>query len=111
MGVERRERRKEDMTKSGIAVGKNAGHITAERTLAKRPSTRKGRASKHMTFVRSVVRDSLGFAGYEKRCMELLKVGKEKRALRVLKNRVGTLSRAKARREALSELLRQQRLK
>jgi large subunit ribosomal protein L36e len=34
--------------------------------------------------VRAVVREVVGFAPYERRVMELLKVGKEKRALKVL---------------------------
>lgn len=44
-----------------------------------------------MAFVRDIIREVAGYAPYEKRCMELLKVGKEKRALKVLKSKLGAL--------------------
>lgn len=44
--------------------------------------------NKRVQFVRSVVRDVSGFAPYERRCLELLRVGKDKRALKFLKRRV-----------------------
>eukprot|EP00300_Choanocystis_sp_HF-7_P023850 c25235_g1_i1.p1 GENE.c25235_g1_i1~~c25235_g1_i1.p1 ORF type:complete len:108 (+),score=11.52 c25235_g1_i1:1-324(+) len=99
------------MVASGIAVGKGKGHVVATRTLAEKPSHRKGRISKHTRFVRTLVRSILGFTPYERRCLELLKVGKEKRVLRVLRKKLGSLTRAKAKREELSETLRQMRLK
>lgn len=43
--------------------------------------------------------------------MELLKVGKEKRALKVLKNKLGTHKRAKGKREEMAEELRKARMK
>ena len=44
--------------------------------------------TKHAKFVRDLVREVCGFAPYEKRSMELLKVGKDKRALKFCKKRV-----------------------
>lgn len=44
--------------------------------------------TKHNKFVRDVVREVMGFAPYEKRTIELLKVSKDKRALKFLKKRV-----------------------
>lgn len=44
--------------------------------------------SKHTKFIRDLVREVSGFAPYEKRAMELLKVSKDKRALKFLKKRV-----------------------
>merc|ERR1711974_295679 len=99
------------MTKTGIAVGINKGHKTSERALAARPASRKGRATKHTKIVRSLIREVMGFAPYEKRCMELLKVGKDKRVLRVLRRKLGSLCRAKAKREELQDVIRQSRLK
>jgi hypothetical protein len=44
-----------------------------------------------VAFVREIIREVAGYSPYEKRTMELLKVGKEKRALKVLKNKLGAL--------------------
>merc|ERR1711953_887566 len=96
------------MVATGLAVGKNKGHIVAKKEIASLPKHRKGKANKHNKHVRSLVREVLGFNPY-KRCMELLKVGKEKRVLRVLKNKIGDLTRAKVKREELSEVIRASR--
>jgi Ribosomal protein L36e len=49
------------------------------------------RASKRVKFVRDIVREVAGLAPYERRITELLKVGKDKRALKVAKKKVGLL--------------------
>eukprot|EP00612_Vaucheria_litorea_P003133 CAMPEP_0171463410 /NCGR_PEP_ID=MMETSP0945-20130129/7095_1 /TAXON_ID=109269 /ORGANISM="Vaucheria litorea, Strain CCMP2940" /LENGTH=98 /DNA_ID=CAMNT_0011990203 /DNA_START=17 /DNA_END=313 /DNA_ORIENTATION=- len=98
------------MPKSGIAVGLKKGHTVTERPLAARPANRR-RSNKHVKFVRSLVREVMGFAPYERRCMELLKVGKEKRVLRILRKKLGQLSRAKNKREELTEIIRTSRMK
>lgn len=46
------------------------------------------RQTKHSKFVRDLIREVTGHAPYEKRAMELLKVSKDKRALKFLKRRV-----------------------
>lgn len=46
------------------------------------------RTSKRVKFVREIVREVVGLAPYEKRIVELLKVGKDKRALKVAKRKV-----------------------
>merc|ERR1711998_643223 len=90
--------------KSGIAKGINKGHVvtTKEKGRKDKPSYRKGIQNKRVKFVRDVVREVTGFCPYERRMMELLKVGKEKRALKVAKNRLGTHKRAKSKREEMS---------
>ena len=62
-----------------------------------------------MTFVRSLIREVAGFAPYEKRITELLKVGKDKRALKVAKRKLGTHKRAKKKREEMASVLRKMR--
>jgi hypothetical protein len=47
--------------------------------------------TKHTKFVRDLIREVCGHAPYEKRAMELLKVSKDKRALKFLKRRVSTI--------------------
>merc|ERR1712046_257672 len=85
------------MVASGLAAGLNKGFITQKRTLAKRPVSRKGKLGRRVKFVREVVREVAGYAPYEKRIMELLKVGK---------NRRGAHQRAKKKREDMSMALK-----
>uniref|UniRef100_A0A6S9SL99 60S ribosomal protein L36 n=1 Tax=Chrysotila carterae TaxID=13221 RepID=A0A6S9SL99_CHRCT len=98
-------------TKTGLAVGMDSGHVLTKRELKPKPSYRKGKLNKRVAFVREIVREVAGYAPYEKRTMELLKVGKEKRALKVLKSKLGTHKRAKSKREEMSAALRAQRMK
>ena len=76
------------MVAAGIAVGLNKGHVVAERKLAARPASRKGRLGKRVKNIRELIRDVVGSAPYEKRMMELLKVGRDKRALKLAKRKV-----------------------
>ncbi|KAG5402134.1 hypothetical protein IGI04_016741 [Brassica rapa subsp. trilocularis] len=95
--------------KTGLFVGLNKGHVTTRRELAPRPNSRKGKTSKRTLFIRSLIREVAGFAPYEKRITELLKVGKDKRALKVAKRKLGTHKRAKRKREEMSSVLRKMR--
>lgn len=61
--------------------------------------------TKHTKLVRDLVREVVGHAPYERRTMELLKVSKDKRALKFLKRRLGTHIRAKRKREELGTIL------
>ena len=47
--------------------------------------------TKHTKFIRDIVKEVAGHAPYEKRVMELLKISKDKRALKFLKRRVSLL--------------------
>ena len=46
------------------------------------------RLSKRVKFVRDIVKEVMGLAPYEKRVTELLKVGRDKRALKLCKRKV-----------------------
>jgi large subunit ribosomal protein L36e len=67
------------------------------------------RVTKHVKFVRDLVREIVGFAPYEKRCMEMLRISRDKRALKFCKQRLGTHIRSKRKREELSAVLIAQR--
>ena len=95
--------------KSGLFVGINKGHVVTKRELPPRPSDRKGKSTKRVNFVRGLIREVVGFAPYEKRITELLKVGKDKRALKVAKRKLGTHKRAKKKREEMAGVIRKMR--
>lgn len=93
-----------------IAVGLKKGHkVTKNERKKERPAKLKGRKTPHTKFVRALVQEVCGFAPYERRTMELLRVSRDKRALKFLKKRLGTHLRAKKKRDELSNVLVQQR--
>merc|ERR1719379_290942 len=91
--------------KGNVAYGLAKGTKTTPTGKAPKVSRRKGHLNKRVKFVRDVVREVAGFAPYEKRCMELLRVSKDKRALKYLKNKLGTYSRGKRKREEIQDVL------
>ncbi|EDV34479.2 uncharacterized protein Dana_GF21342 [Drosophila ananassae] len=102
-----------------LCIGLNKGHKTTKVKNVKytgdkkvkglRGSRLKNIQTRHTKFMRDLVREVVGHAPYEKRTMELLKVSKDKRALKFLKRRLGTHIRAKRKREELSNILTQLR--
>ena len=61
-----------------MALGLNTGHKV---TKNKPRHSRRRRLTRHSKFVRDMIWEVCGFAPYERRAMELLKVSKDKRAL------------------------------
>merc|ERR1712213_92197 len=94
-----------------LAVGLNKGHKVTklEDGRKTRPTRRKGAATKHAKFVRELVREITGFAPYERRVQELLKISKDKRALKFCKKRLGTHIRGKRKREEMQAQLQKMR--
>merc|ERR1719498_1982443 len=92
-----------------MAVGRQKGFKKTKMQPRTRNAARKGRNTKKNKFVRDIVREVMGFAPYEKRTMELLKVSKDKRALKFLKKKLGTHIRAKRKREEMHQVLAAQR--
>lgn len=89
--------------KSGIATGANSGHIVTPRAYPKRSTPQVG--ATRVKFVRELVREVVGFAPYERRCMELLKNSMDKRAKKLVKKRLGTMRRAKRKLDELNSVL------
>ncbi|XP_020603186.1 60S ribosomal protein L36-like [Orbicella faveolata] len=88
-----------------MAVGLHKGHKTTKTVQKPKPSRRKGVGNKRVKFIRDLVREVVGFAPYEKRCMELLRIGKDKRALKFVKKRLGTHTRGKKKREEMQVVI------
>eukprot|EP00232_Nephroselmis_pyriformis_P030863 CAMPEP_0182858102 /NCGR_PEP_ID=MMETSP0034_2-20130328/3456_1 /TAXON_ID=156128 /ORGANISM="Nephroselmis pyriformis, Strain CCMP717" /LENGTH=97 /DNA_ID=CAMNT_0024989451 /DNA_START=75 /DNA_END=368 /DNA_ORIENTATION=+ len=97
------------MPATGISVGLNKGHIVTKRDKVARPASRKGVLNKRVKFIRELVREVAGYAPYERRIQELLKVGKDKRALKLAKKKLGTHKRAKSKREEMAGVLRKRK--
>merc|ERR1712168_1368797 len=97
------------MAPTEISVGLNKGHKVTKNTTKPRVVRRKGHLNKRVKFIRDVVQEVCGLAPYEKRTIELLKVYKDKRALKFLKKRLGTHIRAKRKREEMQSVMAQQR--
>jgi len=93
-----------------IAVGLHKGRKTDKYVTKRiRPTRRTERKSKRVKFVRDLIRDIVGFQPYERRAMELMKVGRDKRALKYIKSRLGNHQRAKKKRDELQGAILAQR--
>merc|ERR1712226_1789985 len=95
------------LPKYELAIGLNKGHKTTKIAdcSKKRQSRRKGTVTKRNRFIR----DMTGFSPYERRIQELLKISKDKRALKFCKRRLGSHVRAKRKREEMSQILQKMR--
>ena len=99
---------------TGMAAGLNKGYIVTKRELPKQPSYRKGSKCVRNTLIREVIREVMGFSPYERRMIELLKIGPAstfKRALKLAKRRLGTHKRGKKKRDEMSEAVSAMRKK
>ena len=88
-----------------MAMGLSKGPKVTKNVGKPRHRGRRRRLTKYTKVVRDMIREVCGFAPYERRAMELLKVSKDKRALKFIKKRVGTHIHAKREREELSHVL------
>jgi len=99
------------VTATGLACGPNKGHIVDPLPKRVRPSEKKGKLGVKVKLARDVIREVVGFAPYERRCMELLGQGFDKRALKFCKKRLGTHRRGKKKRAELEAVMQAQKLK
>ena len=95
----------------GLVVGLKKGFVVTKR---KRQDVSRKQHKRHhhpqRSLAKEVVREVVGFSPYERRLMELLRNGLDKRALKLAKKRLGTHGRAKKKREMLSQVIASQRL-
>ena len=103
--------------KSGIFVGLNKGFIVTKpktNTRKLKPSYKKGKLGKRVAIVREVIREVVGLAPYERKMIEMFRTGdagKEKRAVRMARRRLGTHLRAQQKRNEIHEIIRLQKKK
>jgi len=91
-----------------IAVGLHRGFPVTKHP--RKPQACRGKPKSMHHLVHDVVREVCGYAPYERRVLELLRNGLDKRALRVCKRKLGTMARAKHKREELNNLMQKARL-
>eukprot|EP00729_Bicosta_minor_P014833 gene14833-29423_t len=96
--------------KGNVAFGLEKGYKVTSSGQGPKVSRRKGKKSTRVSFVRSIIREVAGFAPYEKRCMELLRVSKDKRALKFCKKKLGTYSRGKNKRAEMQDVIQAMRM-
>jgi len=98
---------------ASLAVGLKRGHavtkIPKKDKANQRPSHQKGVKSKRFQMVREVIREVAGYAPYERRIMELLRNGLEKRAMRLARKKLGSHARAKRKQGELGDAVRRLR--
>jgi len=83
----------------GIVRGPDKGY-----PVKKKPRKKTRRVAKNGSkrkLIIEVVKETVGFSPYEKRIMDLIRLGKQKRALKLAKQRLGTHRRAKKKRAEL----------
>jgi len=97
-----------------VLAGLHKGFIVTRRTLPKKPSYRKGRCSDRNKLSKEVIREVAGFAPYERRMIELIKIGSSgtlKRALKLAKKRLGTHKRGLKKRVEMTDAVNAMRRK
>merc|ERR1712183_1132409 len=95
----------------GYSVGLNKGFVVTRTESKPRPVARRG-LKERSKLVMQVIKSVSDFAPYEKRAMEMFKVGNtkmDKRANRFLKKRLGSIKRAKSKSQILQDLLRKKK--
>ncbi|XP_037594122.1 60S ribosomal protein L36-like [Cebus imitator] len=88
-----------------VAAGLNKGRKVTRNVSKPKHSRCCKHLTKHTKFVRDMIREVCGLAPYEQWALELLKVSKDKCALKFIKKKVGTNIRAKRKKEELSNVL------
>merc|ERR1711879_870850 len=94
----------------GYALGLNKGFVVtknSERTV--RHTQRRGKMTDRIALVTSTVKTVAGMSPYEKRALEMFKVGNaklDKRAAKFLKKRLGTWNRANRKKTEIRNLLK-----
>merc|ERR1712173_258968 len=99
-----------NMGVSAMVVGPNKGHKVTKLAGHKNSQSRnKGQKTKKSAFVHDVIREVVGYTAYERRCIELLRISKDNRALKFCKKRLGSHTAAKRKREEMQNVIQAQK--
>ncbi|KAI5171357.1 large subunit ribosomal protein L36e [Nematocida sp. LUAm3] len=91
---------------SGRAVKKLPSRSQHKKTLKANPSDHARIAMEKHEIAKNIAREICGYSPYEKRAMDLGRLGEEKKMKKFLKKRLGTLKAAKRKQEILLEDIR-----
>ena len=108
MTTGKRQTARKQVANSGIVAGFNHGFQTTKRERPAGKKIRLGVAKKKLRAVKSVIAELCGLTPLEKRIQELLRVGKEKRALKLANKRLGNFTAAKKKKSKVEDYLRAQ---
>merc|ERR1711912_188575 len=97
--------------KNGLARGLNKGHTVEPLPLKQKTSEKKGVLGTKVKLARAVIRELCGYTPYERRCMDLLNQGFDKRALKFCKKRLGIHKRGKRKRAEMEKELQAMKMK
>lgn len=86
---------------SGRQVKKLPSRSQHKRMLKERPSEHQRITTEKHEIAKNIAREICGYSPYEKRAMDLARLGDEKKMKKFLKKRLGTLKAAKRKQEIL----------
>ena len=106
MTTKTRREPKDQRKANGIIAGVNRGFQTTKRARQPQKNTRLGATHKRQRAVKAIIADTVGLTPMDRRLVELLRVGKEKRALKLANKRLGNITHAKKRRARMEDYIR-----
>jgi len=106
MTTNKRQTTKAAAANSGIITGFNKGHQTTKRARPVSTKARLGLPKPKLRAVKALIDDLCGLTPLQKRVQELLRVGKEKRALKFCNKRLGNIKAAKKMRAKMEDAIR-----
>merc|ERR1712066_1223029 len=98
----------------GLSLGLNKGFVVSKNVRKIRPSQRRKGMNSRIENITKIIKSVAGFAPYEKRAIEMYKVGNtklDKRANRFLRRRLGSIKRSKKKSEDLQMFVKKQKEK
>ena len=101
-----RQQPKERKANNGIIAGLDRGFQTTKRARKVMANAKLALPHKRLRAVKAIVSDVVGLTPLDRRLVEMLRVGKEKRALKLAKKRLGNITYAKKRRARMEDYIR-----